>query len=68
MIETLGWIALGAGGAWLLGGLTMFLLTGAGLRGLESIPAALAGAAVVAATWIALVIWWSPIVITVGSF
>lgn len=64
MIGFLGWFFLAMGGAYALGGLAVFLVAGAGPRGLESIPAALFLGAVVALSWIALVIWWSPLSIT----
>ena len=64
MIEVIGWIALALGGAWALGALAVFFGSGAGLRGLESLPGALALGAIVAVAWIALVIWWSPLAIT----
>lgn len=64
MIAAIGWIALALGGAYVFGALTVFLASGGGLGGLESLPLAFALGAIVAVAWIALVIWWSPMAIT----
>lgn len=64
MAEALGWIALAGGGAWLFGGAAVLLGTGFGCGGLETIPRALFAGAAVAVLWIALVIWWSPLTIS----
>jgi hypothetical protein len=63
LIETIGWIALALGGAYLLGALGIFIGTGLGRGGLEAVPRGFAFGAVIAVGWIALVVWWSPLTI-----
>lgn len=65
MIESLGWIALALGGAYALGCLVLFFVTGMGLGGLETVGPGLFLGGATAVAWIAFVVWWSPVTIGV---